>query len=118
MYWVGSADTYGNISDAVHPSHLASPGFYEIDQGWLNTFWLELARAAKSIRVQVHTHAGAAFHSATDDAWPVVHSRGFASLVLPDYALEDDCLDRAYLAEFDGSGNWTEHPVGDRVKVA
>jgi hypothetical protein len=35
---------------------------------------------------QLHTHPAAAFHSETDDAIPVVATRGALSLVVPDFA--------------------------------
>jgi hypothetical protein len=47
----------------------------------LNQFWLDLVNRSVGIRVQVHTHPFEAFHSATDDGYPIVHSPGFLSLV-------------------------------------
>ena len=52
-----------------------------------------------SVRVQVHTHAGEAFHSATDDKWPVVATPGFISLVIPNFAMGPIGFDGTFLAE-------------------
>ena len=57
---------------------------------------------------QVHTHPGAAFHSPTDDAWPIVHLEGFLSLVLPDFGLGPVGLARSYLAEMGCDGDFHE----------
>ncbi len=37
------------------------------------------------IIAQVHSHAGDAFHSKTDDAWTFDTSEGFISIVVPEY---------------------------------
>jgi len=37
------------------------------------------------LAVQVHSHPGAAYHSKTDDAYPIVTALGGLSLVVPDF---------------------------------
>jgi hypothetical protein len=115
VYWTGAADVENDVSKVVHPKHTAGAGHYEVDRKWLHDFWLDLARSGQSIRVQVHTHAGIAFHSASDDAWPVIHTPGFRSLVLPNHALGNNCLSEAFLAELDKSGRWSEVAVPSRL---
>jgi proteasome lid subunit RPN8/RPN11 len=101
----------------VHPQHASSARFYELDEGWLNDFWIGLARDHERVLIQVHTHAGLAFHSPTDDAWPIVHTAGFLSLVLPGFALDDACLRDAFLAELQPDGTWRQVPVASRISV-
>jgi hypothetical protein len=59
------------------------------------------------LRAQVHTHRGAAFHSPTDDRFPIVGEAGFTSLVIPHHAASND-LDAAYLCQLGIDGRWRE----------
>jgi len=45
-----------------------------------------LYRNGERLAVQVHSHPTEAFHSDTDDAYPMVTTRGGLSLVVPDFA--------------------------------
>jgi hypothetical protein len=116
VYWVGPAQTAGLVTRVVHPIHTAKPWHYQVDDAWLTQFWLGLASTHESVRLQVHTHGGRAFHSPTDDAGALVYQQGFLSLVLPGFAMRNDCLRQAFLAELDGAGIW--HPVRFREKLA
>ncbi|MGH2724364.1 MAG: Mov34/MPN/PAD-1 family protein [Actinomycetota bacterium] len=88
----------------IHPSHQATAVSTEVDQEELGRVWDELRSTGRMIVCQVHTHPGTAFHSGTDDHYPVVHSVGFLSLVLPGYA--DRGLKGAHLAVYQGGGRW------------
>ena len=107
VYWTGPVDE--DVADAVeHPVHLRSGFGYEIDSNWLTQFWKRLATAGRSIKAQVHTHPGEAFHSATDDRWPIVSQAGFLSIVLPDFAAGEPTLDRAWIGRLQPNGTWQE----------
>ena len=86
VYWVGPAGDPSFVDEVVHPVHAASRIHFTVDNSWLNSFWLTLADRSRSVRVQVHTHGGRAFHSASDDAWPLLRHEGFLSLVVPGFA--------------------------------
>jgi hypothetical protein len=73
-------------------------GVSSLDDAWLNEFWLELANKM-GIRIQVHTHPEEAFHSPTDDEFPIIHKPGFLSLVIPDFGLVPVGFERACVAE-------------------
>jgi hypothetical protein len=105
------------IREVVHPRHRAHSGGFEIDSAWINEFWLELARSEQGIRIQVHTHPRAAFHSAIDDAYPIIHSAGFLSLVIPRFALGSLGFDGAYLTEIQPDGTWREVSIASRLEV-
>lgn len=47
-----------------------------------------------SLIAQLHSHPGAAYHSDTDDAFPIATTVGCVSLVIPDFAREPFSLDR------------------------
>ena len=113
----GPVDARHVIDRIVHPVHVASPQFYEIDGAWLTRFWVSLARDRRAIRMQIHTHGGLAFHSETDDAWPIIQTAGFLSLVLPDHAACDD-LSGAFLARLSEQGTFDEVSISELEVVA
>lgn len=110
VYWTGELVRLGTVDAVLHPLHVSLPGHYEIDPGWHNDAWIELAHERRTIRAQVHTHPGAAFHSRTDDRFPVAQQAGLLSLVIPRYAARDD-LRGAYLCELDEQGHWEERSI-------
>lgn len=117
VLWIGPWASPESITAVAHPKHLAHTSGFEIDSFWISSFWKELSNAQVGIRCQVHTHPGRAFHSQTDDDWPVVHTAGFLSLVIPDFARGEICLDRVYLAELQKNGEWQEVRQCARIKV-
>ena len=106
VLWVSSWVAPGTITNVVHPEHLAHVGGFELNDRWLNEFWFALAKENVGIRVQVHTHPGEAFHSPTDDAFPIIHTSGFLSLVIPNFALGTIGFENAYLTEIQADGRW------------
>ena len=117
MLWTSEWAHPWTISEVVHPQHLAHAGGFELASDWINGLWLELARAGRGIRVQVHTHPKEAFHSGIDDDFPIIHSVGFLSLVIPDFATGSAGLDRAYLAEITPDGTWREVAPDSRLEI-
>ena len=84
----------------------ASPFGYEIDDRWLTDLWKRLAASKQSVKAQVHTHPGEAFHSATDDNWPIVSQEGFLSIVIPDFAAGEISLKNAWIGRLSADGVW------------
>jgi Prokaryotic homologs of the JAB domain len=106
-YWSGAIARPGRIDRVLHPTHTATARHYEVDGAWLDETWRSLAREEREIVVQVHTHGTRAFHSETDDEFPVVSTAGFLSLVVPDFADGEVGLGGAYLARLEADGSWT-----------
>lgn len=106
VLWIGPWSDPDVVTEVVHPEHRAYRGGFVLDDAWLTRFWLRLAERGDGIRAQVHTHPREAFHSATDDEWPVVHLEGFLSLVIPDFGLGPVSLERTYLAEIGPDGEF------------
>jgi hypothetical protein len=105
VYWTG--EVAANAIDAVeHPVHERSPYGYQIDDRWLTRFGFRLARDRRSVKVQVHTHPGHAFHSQTDDDWPVVAQKGFVSVVIPRFAMGGANLENAWIGRLQHDGTW------------
>jgi hypothetical protein len=117
VLWLSAWSQQGTISHVVHPRHRSHAGGFEVGGTWLNNFWAQLADRNLGVRVQVHTHPEDAFHSPTDDDWPIVHTPGFLSLVIPNFGLGPVGLDRAFLAEFDQSGCFRAVSIGTRLAI-
>jgi hypothetical protein len=115
--WVGPIADPELVSHLVHPVHDASPVGFQLEEQWLTAFWLRMAREALCVRVQVHTHPGSAYHSATDDAYPIVHSPGFLSLVIPRFATGPVGFDGAYLTRIGGNGEWGQVAIPDHLEI-
>jgi hypothetical protein len=116
VLWTSPWSAPETITEVVHGQHWAHAGGFELSSAWLNQFWLDLADKNCGIRVQVHTHPFGAFHSATDDAYPIIHSPGFLSLVVPNFARGPVGVDDAYLAEIQADGRFMEVPIATRLE--
>jgi len=104
-YWTGP--TRDAVVDGVeHPVHKRSSFGYEIDDKWLTEFWKQLAGSRRSVKAQLHTHPEQAFHSASDDKWPIISQAGFLSIVIPNFAAGEPTLDRAWIGRLDSNGKW------------
>ena len=117
VYLTGPVDNPQLIDGVVHPAHTAGPGGYDLDSASIAELWRELLASRRSIRMQAHTHPGAAYHSSRDDALAIVHTPGFLSLVIPNFASGQIGLDHAFLAERAQDGRWTEAPMAERLVV-
>jgi hypothetical protein len=117
VLWTSPWSALAMVDRVVHPKHRVRGDGFELDSAWLTDFWQQLTRTACGVRVQIHTHPGRAFHSATDDAWPIIHSPGFLSLVIPRFAQDEIGFSGAHLTEIGDDGHWHEVRVVDRIEV-
>jgi hypothetical protein len=116
VYWTGPA--VDSIVDGVdHPAHERSPFGYVVDDKWLTNFWKRLAASRRSVKAQVHTHPGPAFHSPTDDEWPIVSQAGFLSIVIPDLAAGAPSLENAWVGRLMADGKWHQLASADEAVV-
>jgi hypothetical protein len=107
VYWIGAAED--PVVDGIeHPIHMRLPCCFVVDDAWLTDFWKRLAALRRSVKVQIHTHPGPAFHSTTDDTWPIVSQAGFLSIVIPDFAVGTPSLDRAWVGRLRTDGKWEQ----------
>lgn len=106
VYWIGPSESK-LVNGVEHPVHRRSPFGYEINDRWLTDFWKRLAVSKHSVKAQVHTHPGEAFHSATDDNWPMVSQEGFLSIVIPDFATGEVSLKNVWIGRLGGDGSWS-----------
>jgi Prokaryotic homologs of the JAB domain len=117
VFWAGPLSEPGRVDQVLHPRHTASVGGYEVDPTWISELWLDLARERQTVRVQVHTHPGATFHSSTDDDFALVHTPGYMSLVIPDFAGGAVGLKGSYLTARAADGNWNELDPHAEIEV-
>lgn len=118
VYLTGPVDDPPVLDGVVHPRHTAGPGGYDLDSTPIAELWGDLVASGRSIRVQVHTHPGAAYHSSRDDELALVHTPGFLSLVIPNFALGTVGFDGAFLAERTDDGRWVRVSPAERLAVA
>ena len=116
-YWTGPARNDQAIDGWTHPAHRRSPFGYQVDDAWLTRFWFQLGDEHRAIRAQVHTHPGMAFHSETDDHWPVVSQPGFLSIVVPNFAIGSVDLKKMWAGMLTANGSWKHVPVFSVLKV-
>ncbi len=117
VLWLSSWGSPQDIIRVVHPRHQAHVGGFVLDDQWLSDFWLELGETNMGIRVQVHTHPEEAFHSSSDDEFPIIHKPGFLSLVIPNFGLGSIGFKDAYLTEIQPDGLWQEVAIGSRLAL-
>lgn len=117
VYWTGPRDVSSKVDGWEHPAHRRSPYGYQIEDAWLTAYWFRLAKENRSIRAQIHTHPGEAFHSATDDQWPVVSTVGFISLVVPNFARGSIALSDIWTGVLGKDGTWKHVPTKSILEV-
>lgn len=115
VYWLARLEAPDVVDQVVHPEHTGTAGMYSVKQNWLTPFFVRLHSERRTVRLQVHTHCYEAFHSATDDAWPLVTTPGFMSLVVPRFAEGPLRHDDLFLVELDQHGEWNRLDVRARL---
>lgn len=108
VFWAGPLSEPGRVDEVLHPRHTASAGGYEVDPAWISELWLDLADRKQTVRAQVHTHPGTAYHSSTDNDFALVHTPDYMSLVIPDFACGAVGLAGSFLTARTADGSWRE----------
>ena len=123
VIWSG---THDGDTFTVAEVHVPQQTSYKLDAGLcvriggpeLHRLNVWLYEAQQTIGVQVHSHPTDAFHSETDDAYPVATLDGSLSIVLPFFGR--DGWGSAGIAAYRlGRDGWLKLtcPLGDLVKV-
>lgn len=107
VLWAGPQARQDLVDEAIHPLHTASPVGYDIDGPYVSGLWRELAARGQTVRAQVHTHPGPAYHSPRDDTLALIHTPGYLSLVVPSFAQGPVGLDGCHLGIRREDGSWT-----------
>lgn len=106
VVWVGPLANPAHVDEVIHPRHTSTTVGYDIDPRWIGELWHDLARRERTVRAQVHTHPGRAYHSSVDDELALVHTPGYLSLVIPRFAEGPVGLKDSYLAIRANDGSW------------
>jgi hypothetical protein len=61
-----------------------------------------------SLIAQIHSHPTRAYHSETDDAYPIITKIGGISIVVPDFAAGDIDLKRWAIYRLTENASWIE----------
>lgn len=114
-YWTGTFsgdDAY--VSNVLFPNkfvknRLDSWGYVKVELNVAFRIGQEIYKLEQFLLIQLHTHPGIAFHSYTDDRYPISHKIGFISIVIPHFAkypMSDLSTWKVY--EYQGTANWRE----------
>jgi hypothetical protein len=117
VYLTGSVDEPQRIDGVVHPAHAASAVGYEVGTKALGELSAALLTERRSVRAQLHTHPGSAYHSSIDDGGALLGTPGFLSIVIPDFAQGPVGLAGAFLADLTGEGIWAALDVVTGLEV-
>ena len=66
---------------------------------------------------QIHSHPTDAYHSDTDDDYPIATTVGGLSLVVPDFAVRPFSLDTTAVYRLSAGARWEELPVAVAAKL-
>lgn len=77
---------------------------------------VHLYEAGLQLVAQLHSHPGSAYHSDTDDTFPIATTAGAFSLVVPDFARAPFALDRCAVYRLIPGDGWVEL-CGDALRI-
>lgn len=115
VLWSGrmEADTFGAETYHVPPqvAYRTEHGCgVRVDGAALHELNVWLYAHQEMLGVQVHTHPTHAFHSDTDDAYPIVTAEGGISIVVADFALDGLMADSTAIYRLE-AGTWRPFPL-------
>lgn len=107
----------------VHTPHIPKQTSYRLPSGLcvrvegqeLHRLNVWLYEAGEILAVQIHAHPDKAFHSATDDAYPIMATLGGLSIVAPDFCRRGLFTRGTAIYRLESRG-WIKQP-NDRVEV-
>lgn len=115
--WLSAPSLSDTIVGVRHSVHASTCAGLEVSSDWLSQIWRELADTGLSIRAQIHTHPAEAFHSGTDDAYPIVGTPGFISIVVPRFAADRPALGDLYVTSISANGGWTQLTSKEVIRI-
>jgi hypothetical protein len=124
VVWTGVVedDTTVRFTRCVVPEqtpHTTPDGLLvTVGAGPLNAINRECHRLGELMAGQVHTHPTDAYHSQTDDHFPLVTLLGALSVVIPDFASRGSRgMDRWAFYRLTGHARWKELTRDDKVEI-
>jgi hypothetical protein len=122
VLWSGTIDgTAFRVSTAHAPaqdSHKTDTGLLvRIEGEALHTLNSWLYEHSEMLGVQVHAHPDEAYHSETDDSFPIVSTIGGLSIVVPDFARNGLLAEDTAAYRLSRSASWDEVELADVLDV-
>ena len=113
--WVGvKSDKVVRVREAYIPRQRAvrsKAGLcVVVDHEELHRMNVWLYQNGLEIVAQLHSHPGSAYHSDTDDSFPVATTVGCLSVVVPNFAVEPFAVSSCAVYRLMPSGQWAEVP--------
>lgn len=120
--WVGNVQgTIFDVTDLLVPKQKgirAESGVCAVIEGpELRRIGMEIYNAKKQLFAQIHSHPTEAYHSDTDDEFPIVTTMGALSLVVPDFATRPFNLDEYATYRLSEQGEWIEMRPRDVTRL-
>ncbi len=111
--WAGiHMDTVFEIKATLIPKQISSRTedglLYSVDGEELHRINVWLYRNKMTLVSQIHSHPGEAYHSETDDKYPIISVIGGISIVIPDFAVKPFKLKDWAVYRLAGKEQWEE----------
>ncbi|MBL7840823.1 MAG: Mov34/MPN/PAD-1 family protein [Cyclobacteriaceae bacterium] len=81
---------------------------YAVDGDELHRINVHLHATKQTLVAQLHSHPSKAYHSSTDDAFPIITKVGGFSIVVPNFGMEEFSLDKWVVYRLNANGFWEE----------
>lgn len=81
---------------------------YAVTGDELHRINVYLHQTGQTLLAQLHSHPTDAYHSSTDDAYPIVTKLGALSIVVPNFGREEFSLDRWAVYRLSAAAVWKE----------
>jgi hypothetical protein len=105
--WTGPIDVDELADTVIQPRHHATSVGYELEDEWITAMFVRLRSEQRTVRAQIHTHPGRNVgHSLIDEAFPLIRTAGFVSIVVPRFATGPIDLRGAGVFVIDQHGEW------------
>jgi hypothetical protein len=114
--WVGTVEeTTFHVTRTLIPRQLGVRTLggicITVDGDELHRINMWLYEQGLRLIAQLHSHPTEAYHSETDDTYPIATTQGCLSLVIPDFAVRPFTLDECAVYRLDQRGTWQELTV-------
>ena len=90
---------------------------YAVDADELHRINVWLYENNLSIIAQIHSHPNEAYHSETDDAYPIVATKGGISIVVPRFAVDPIDIKNWAVYRLSSKNSWVELSYPETKKI-
>lgn len=90
---------------------------YAVDADELHRINVWLYENKLSIIAQIHSHPNEAYHSDTDDAYPIVATKGGISIVVPRFAVDSVDIKNWAVYRLSSENDWIELSYSETEKI-